>query len=800
MEDELNHCTAALRDLLESADLQQHVNQQTHEKGHTLDLIMSSKSDNLAHDVKIHRGLPSDHSAVSCKLTVSRPPITKRYFKVRDFKNIDFDNLRADIRRSALHATPEPDVDHLATQYDQVLREIIDNHAPEVSRRISLRSNAPWFTDALRDDKRRCRQYERAWVKSRLEVHRQIFREQCLSYHSHLLVAKRDYHKSEIADCTQAQLFKVVDKISNGKSPQILPDCADNKKLANKFATYFTSKICDIRQTLETAPKDKISVSVPETCSTALAEFQHVTVDEVRKFITNSPTKSCSLDPIPTWLLKKEVLEELLPIITTLINASLSEGRFPATFKSARVVPLIKKPNADRENLKNYRPISNLSFISKVTERVVAAQLQKYLEDNRLYASKQSAYRRCHSTETALLRVTNDFLRALDDHKEGVLVLLDFSSAFDVIDQQIFLERLTNKYGITGKVHDWFASYISNRSQVVAIAGAVSDPQSLEQGLPQGSVVGPLGFAMYSGPIQDIIAAHGLNCMLYADDTQIYITSSASDRQLQLDKLEMCIKDIRAWCVENKLLLNDSKTEVIHISSRFTKPVALDHITVGSSQVKTVSKARNIGVVMDSNLQLNHHINNVCRAAMIAIRKIGQIRHYLDKKVTEKLVHAFVTSRIDSCNSILFGLPNTQIAKLQRIQNMAARLVTLTKKFDHISPVLESLHWLPVKHRVVFKVLLLTYKSLNGKAPAYLSELLRWYVPGHSGLRSRSQRLLKVPKYATVSHGFRAFSIGAPMLWNRLPLRIREAKTVAQFKSQLKTYLFQIKDFDNWML
>ena len=195
---------------------------------------------------------------------------------------------------------------------------------------------------------------------------------------------------------------------------------------------------------------------------------------------------------------KNQMLEEVLPFITRLtrlINASLSEGKFPSSFKSARVVPLIKKPNVDKENLKNYRPISNLSFISKVTERVVAAQLQTYLEENSLYASKQSAYRRCHSTETALLLVTNDFLCATDSRKECVLVL-DFSSAFDVIDQRIFLERLTKRYGIAGKAHDWFASYISNRRQEVVIDDEASDPQRLEQGVPQGSVVGPLGFAM----------------------------------------------------------------------------------------------------------------------------------------------------------------------------------------------------------------------------------------------------------------------------------------------------------------
>jgi len=136
--------------------------------------------------------------------------------------------------------------------------------------------------------------------------------------------------------------------------------------------------------------------------------------------------------------------------------------------------------------------------------------------------------------------------------------------------------------------------------------------------------------------------------------------------------------------------------------------------------VTPVPVACDLGVAMDSNLKMTHHINKVCKSASHAIRNIGRIRKYLGKENCEKLIYAFVTSRLDCCNSIFYGLPMSELSKLQRLQNSAARLVTIVKKTDHITPVLRNLHWLPVQSRITYKILLLTYKALNGMAPIYI--------------------------------------------------------------------------------
>ena len=252
---------------------------------------------------------------------------------------------------------------------------------------------------------------------------------------------------------------------------------------------------------------------------------------------------------------------------------------------------------------------------------------------------------------------------------------------------------------------------------------------------------------------------------------------------------ENCIKEIKNWTLKNKLALNDSKTEVIHLSSRFSATVPVPSINVGDSVVKTVTQAKDLGVIIDQHLTLVPHVNNISRLASHSIRKIGRIRKYLDRNSTEKLVHAFVSSRLDSNNSILYGLPDFHICKLQRIQNAAARLVTLTKKREHISPVLKELHWLPLESRIVYKLMLLTFKALNNQAPKYLCDLISIKEPTRS-LRSNASVVLHRRKANLVTYGQRSFFYAAPELWNRLPSHVKNATSLQQFKRVLKTHLF----------
>ena len=309
-------------------------------------------------------------------------------------------------------------------------------------------------------------------------------------------------------------------------------------------------------------------------------------------------------------------------------------------------------------------------------------------------------------------------------------------------------------------------------------------------GIPQGSIMGPLLFTLYSASIYDIVKAHGLRSMIYADDIQIYLTFPAHDREVAIGCVNNCVKDIISWSTRNKLQVNASKTEFIHFTSRFAPSPPLPLVvTVDGVGIPAVGKARNLGVIMDKHLTMTDHITKTCQLAFMAIRKIGQIRQYLNRRTIEILVHALIMSHVDNCNALLYGLPKKDLNRIQRIQNTAARLVVGAPSRDSITPILKELHWLPVDKRVLFKILIMCFKAQNNLSPSYISELINQYTPVRT-LRSSSQNLLSVYSVNMHSYGDRSFIASAPTLWNSLPITIRNISSLDTFKKSLKTYLF----------
>lgn len=240
----------------------------------------------------------------------------------------------------------------------------------------------------------------------------------------------------------------------------------------------------------------------------------------------------------------------------------------------------------------------------------------------------------------------------------------------------------------------------------------------------------------------------------------------------------------------NFLLLNSDQTEVIVLGPENLRNMVsnqiltLDGITLASSNT-----VRNLGVIFDQDMSFNAHIKQICKTAFFHLCNISKVRNILSQSDAEKLVHAFITSRLDDCNSLLSGSPKNSLKSLQLIQNAAARVLTGTRKREQISPVLASLHWLPVKSRIEFKILLLTYKVLNNQAPSYLNDLVVPYHPIRA-LRSHTAGLLVVPRVFKSRMGGRAFSFQAPLLWNQLPVWIQETDTISTFKIRLQTFLF----------
>ena len=504
----------------------------------------------------------------------------------------------------------------------------------------------------------------------------------------------------------------------------------------------------------------------------------------------SSSSSSCSLDPIPTHLVKN-CIDILLPSITHIINRSLSEAEVPASFKIAIIIPLLKKETLDPDILKNYRPIANLSFLSKILERVVAQRLNSHTDKHPGSEVMQSSYKPHHSTETALVRIQDDILTSIDKKQCVVLLLLDLSAAFDTVDHSILLARLNQRFGIKDKAYQWIASYFENRKQTIVINGKHSKEHVLTCNVPQGSVLGPKFFLDYESPLGQIIRSHGLTAHFYADDTQIYFAFSPDDESQSIQKLEECVIEIREWMSINFLKLNDEKTELLFLGSPHNlSKCSINSVKVGESVISASDKVRNIGAIFDPQLNMEQQVSSTCRSAWFRVHQIGKLRPYLSKDQTKCIIHAYVTSKLDQNNGLLIGCPDSLLCKLQKIQNAAAKLIHKAGKYEHVTPLLQDLHWLPVSKRIVFKILLLTYKSLFGEGPQYLKDSLTWYTPRRS-LRSDDELLLVIPKTRLKSYGDRAFRAAAPRLWNNLPLSIRQSTSKDLFKKNLKTHLFK---------
>ena len=332
----------------------------------------------------------------------------------------------------------------------------------------------------------------------------------------------------------------------------ILPLHTCKINMSNDCSAFFYNKILTIKSELGLPGLYKCGSMTTSFSGTPLTTFMDATEIEIRNIIKLSPAKSCELDPLPTWLLK-ECIAELVPTITDIVNMSLRDSLMPKSLKTALIRILLNKTGLDSDILKNYRPVSNLTFISKVIEKVESGRLNEHLIKNSMFDLLQSAYRDKHSTETALIKVQNDILSALDTGSSAILLMLDLSAAFDTIDLDILLSRLGNVYGITGNALDWFRSYLTGRIQRVVIE------KELGFGVPQGSVLGPKIYGMYTKPVSDIIQRHGLSHHSYADNNW----------RDGLPRIQLCVSEIREWMNQNMLKLNDNKTELVVFTSKY---------------------------------------------------------------------------------------------------------------------------------------------------------------------------------------------------------------------------------------
>ena len=570
----------------------------------------------------------------------------------------------------------------------------------------------------------------------------------------------------------------------------LLPEHSSTKQLADDFGYFFNRKVDKIREQFSNDDSAAFQYDIPFE-GVPLASFTSISVDDLKAIFSKLASKTCELDPIPTDLVKT-CFDELSDIILSIVNLSLTSGCVPEALKTALIRPLLKKHNLEHVH-KNYRPVSNLSFLSKVIEEAVNRQLNKHLNSNKLFEELQSAYRPFCSTETALIKVLSDALHHLDNRQAVLVALLDLSAAFDTVDHNILIRRLQNTFGINGSALAWFDSYLRGRSFKVVIQDALSDAFHLACSVPQGSILGPRLYTQYTKFLGTLVRMLLLCFHGYADDTQLLKAVSPRSLDDQLDGmkvLENGVVKISDSLFDNKLKLNRDKTEFLVLSSRYNRKfLNLDSIDLGTDIVSRSECARNLGFIIDSTLAFEQQILDVRKKCFYYLNWIKSVRPFLSDYAAKTIVHALVINRLDYCNSLYYGLPKKFIKQLQSIMNFAARVITNISREESVTIACKNLHWLPIEHRIRFKLCVMVFKCLHGQGPSYLNDMLMTHVPPRQ-LRSSHSNLLVIPK-TNSKYGERSFSHAGAREWNAIPSSIRNIKTLNGFKRDLKTFFFK---------
>jgi len=781
-----------LLELIDTHNLTQHVHAATSQSGNILDHVLTPSDELLVRDITVREVGISDHSLVSYVICekAHAAVITSSIF--RNWKRLNLSVFRDKLAKSSVCLKPASTAEKFASQLKEDLTAILDDLVPfQKSTKRQGRSDCSWLTPEAVDAKQERRRLERRWQSTKQEADRVKYRVACR-------VANRLINESRNKHLTQAVKQSSHDPRSLWRTVKGLLHPHKSSKshpgLCYSFSSFFCDKVARVKSSVESM-RSQLNLSAANDILVAdsnppLDHLDRVTQEEVARLLSRLPNKSSPLDYIHTSIIKS-CSDVFAPLIAHLANLSFSEGCFPTQFKLAQVTPLLKKPGLDETNPINYRPISNLNTIGKVLERLFLARLNPHVAASRYFSSMQSAFRKHHSTETALLKILDDLHRIVDQKKSAVLIGLDLSAAFDTIDHTILIQRLQKRFCISGAALNWIKTYLEGRSQYVKIGEEKSPISQCEVGVPQGSVLGPFLFSAYVSPISDVISSLGIQFHQYADDTQLYTAVSADDDGISTSKLELCTIAVRDWFLQNGMLLNPDKSEVLLVAGRTQahKFAGGTGISVAGSEITFAVQLKSLGIVIDQSLSFNQHVKNVVKASNFHIKGLRHIRPLLDEKTANTIACSIVSSRLDYCNSLLFGSSAKNLKKLQVVQNSLARVVTGVKRRDHIQPALKRLHWLPINERIQYKVALITHKVISTQQPGYLADIVTIHKPSRD-LRSSSQQRLSghITKTKTAE---RSFSCSSKTVWNQLPLDLRAEACTRTFKSKLKTFLFK---------
>lgn len=519
--------------------------------------------------------------------------------------------------------------------------------------------------------------------------------------------------------------------------------------------------------------------------------FQPVTENDVTLAVSHFKTQARGEDGIPQSVIAKS-LPVILPYLTKLMNASLTRGIFPHSWKTARIIALKKVPVPSSPS--DFRPIALLSFLSKVLEKLAHDQIVTFLNSNRLLDSFQTGFRKHHNTQSALLRLTDDIRMGIESKKVTLLLQFDFSKAFDTISPSRLLQKLQN-IGFSRQSLQWLLTYLCGRSQCVLSKSSTSETRETNLGVPQGSVLGPLLFCLYVNDLQQSLGSDGVSRIVYADDIQVY-TQVSTDNILQgIDHLSLIAGRVATWAELNHLRLNSSKTTAIafgtpHAINLFKR---LNHPGVSFPNgeiVRFEGTVKSLGILLDSTLSWRPQVDQVTSKVNRALFGLRFIKPCTTQTLRRRLVESLIVPHLDYCSVVYLNATMALRARLQRLSNAGVRYIFGVSRDTRITPYRSQLGWLRTDSRRCYFALLVMYKVVRMREPKILTSLFTPYASDKPQRGTR--RDLDIP-FTSSEMGINSFQVKSAKLWNSIPAHIRDLPTYSQFKRAARKYLLDLE-------
>jgi hypothetical protein len=506
----------------------------------------------------------------------------------------------------------------------------------------------------------------------------------------------------------------------------------------------------------------------------------NITVFEVGKVICSLPNKkSMGSDTISTYLLKTS-LPYIIEPLTYIYNISIQTNIFPKEFKIAKVIPLQK--TRDTTELTNFRPISLLSILSKPLEKHIHKHLTLHIDRHNLLHSFQSGFRKFHSCHTALVRLCDTFLSAINKREMAAAVFLDFRKAFDLVDHNILTHKL-QFYINNNLTVKFLSSFLQGRLQRVYVDGEYSQLGKVSCGVPQGSILGPLLFSLYVNDLPLHISNTNVSCDLFADDSSLH-TCSTNLSQLKSD-LQDSLTDVSNWCTQNKMILHPQKTKSMLITTRQKHqraPLELK-LMLHNNLIEQVSSHKVLGITIDDEFKWQIHINNINKTIARNLHLLRKLNYFVDNDAKKLFFTAHCLSHINYASSTWCGAAQIHMKKLNSLHRRGLKLIsghpTISDNSNtHSSDILS----LPNQFR--YNIAVFMFKVRQGLTPNYISHFFT-EAPARYGSSNFILPRTRVDLYRT------SLTFSGSTVWNSLPPTIKSCNSLSQFKASLKRYMLQ---------